>query len=259
MFVDGLPSSHLAYRLVNKDQTRLLAAFEKLPAYKREVEHFKAGIAKVTSVDALLKDRRALTVALSAFQLESEIDKTALIRKIITEDPAGDRALVKRLADPRWENFAKAFHSLALDGGTSIRKKESVDAILAGFRTNEFEKAMGEGHEAVREAMFFKRLAPNLKTIPQVLSNKVSARVVREALGLPLAFGALDVQQQIAMLKSKGFDPAKLAEPKFLDRFIDRFLTSVDRQTSAATVNPVVALLQPAASGSSPGGINILA
>jgi hypothetical protein len=255
MFVDGLTTSSSAYRLVKKDQTRLLAAFEKLPTYRREVDHYKAGIAKVTSVDALMKDRRLLTVALSAFQLESEIDKKALIKKIVTEDPNDPKALANRLLDPRWQKFAKAFHALASDGGAAIRAQASVDAVLAGYRTNEFEKAMGEGKEAVREAMYFKRVAPNLDSVMKVLGDKVAAKVVRETLGLPLAFGALDVKQQQQMLEKRNFDPAKLADAAFLDKFVDRFLVAADRAGAAANPNPLLDLFQPATQG----GINLLA
>jgi hypothetical protein len=255
MFVDGLTSSASAYRLVKKDQTRLLAAFEKLPTYRREVDHYRANVGKVASVDALMKDRRLLTVALSAFQLESEIDKKALIRKIVTEDPSDPKALANRLADPRWQKFARAFHSLAADGGAAVRDPQAVAAVLGGYRTNEFEKAMGESKEAVREAMYFKRVAPGLDSVVKVLGDKVAAKVVRETLGLPLAFGALDVQQQKRMLAKKSFDPAKFADPAFLDKFVDRFLAVSDRANAASNPNPLLDLF----SASSPGGVNLLA
>jgi hypothetical protein len=254
MFIDGFTSSSSAYHLVTADRSRLLASFQKLPTYRREVDHYRASISKVTSVDALLKDRRLLTVALSAFQLESEVDKKALIKKIVTEDPADSKSLVKRLADPRWQSFANAFHSLSTDGGAAIRAPASVDAVLGGYQTNEFEKAMGESNEAVREAMYFKRIAPSLATTAQVLGNKVAAKVVRDALGLPLAFGALDVKQQMRMLKTKNFDPAKFADPAYLDKFVDRFLGASDRAAAAQNPNPLLDLFQPA----NPGGVNVI-
>ena len=254
MFIGSLTSASSTYRLVTKDQARLLAGFEKQPTYKREVDRYRAEIGKVTSVDALVKDRRLLTVALSAFQLESEVDKAALIKKVITEDPDDPKSLAKRLADPRWQSFAKAFHSLSVDGGAAIRAPASVDAVLAGYRTNEFEKAMGEGNEAVREAMYFKRTAPQLTTTAQVLGNKVAAEVVRDALGLPLAFGALDVTQQKRMLSAKNLDPTKFSDPAYLDKFIDRFLSASDRETAAQNPNPLLDLFQPGAGG----GLNLL-
>lgn len=249
MYLDGLSSGSSAYQLVRRNEARLLAAFQKQPAFQREVEHYRTKIAGVTSVDALLADRRLLTVALSAFQLESEIDKKALIRKVLTENPDDPKALARRLADPRWQNFAAAFHSLATDGGASVRAPASVDAVLAGYRTNEFEKAMGASNEAVREAMYFRRMAPKLTTTAQVLGNRVAAKVVREALGLPLAFSALDVPQQKQMLKAKGFDPARFADPRFVDKFVDRFLSANDRANAAERPNPLLDLFRPAAAG----------
>jgi hypothetical protein len=254
MFVDGLTSGSTAYHLVKKDQARLLAAFQKLPTYQREVDHYRASIGTVTSVDGLTKDRRLLTVALSAFQLESEVDKKALIKTIMSEDPNDPKALVKRLADPRWQSFANAFHSLSADGGAAVRAQASVDAVLGGYRTNEFEKAMGESNEAVREGMYFKRIAPSLTSTAQVLGNKVAATVVRDALGLPLAFSALDVAQQKQMLEAKNFDPAKFADPAYVDKFVDRFLAARDREAAAQNSNPLLDLFKPASSG----GVNVL-
>jgi len=259
MFVSGISSGHAAYNLVKSNQERIISAFEALPTYKREAQHYERAIKNVASVEDLLDDRRLLTVALSAFQLESEVNKKALIRQVITEDPTDPKSLAKRLADPRWQNFAKAFHSLAVDGGASIRTAEAVDAVLALYRTNEFEKAMGASNEAIREAMYFKRIAASLTSVNQVLGDRVAAKVVRDTLGLPLAFSALDVKQQRQMLKAKRFDPGQFKDPGFLDKFVDRFLMATDRRAAAADVAPAVQLLQQVASAGSFGRVNLLA
>jgi hypothetical protein len=253
VFVDGFTSGFAAYHVVKDREASFRARFEKVPTYKREVEHYKANIGKVTSVDALVKDRRLLTVALSAFQLEGEIDKKAMIKKIITEDPNDKKSLANRLLDPRWKKFAAAFHSLAGDGGADIRKQASIDNVLAGYETNEFEKAVGESNESIREAMFFKRNAPGMTKPVDFLGNQVTAKVVRTVYGLPLAFSALDVKQQLSMLEKRGFDPAKLSNPKELDKFVDRYLSAADREAAGSTGgSPLLALFQ---SGS---GLNLL-
>jgi hypothetical protein len=48
-------------------------------------------------------------VVLEAFQLESEIDKRGILRKILTEDPAAEGSLANRLTDRRWRELARAF------------------------------------------------------------------------------------------------------------------------------------------------------
>lgn len=64
---------------------------------------------RIADVDALLRDRRALTMVLEAFQLETEVDKRAMLRRVMTEDPAARTSLVRRLTDPRWQQLADAF------------------------------------------------------------------------------------------------------------------------------------------------------
>jgi hypothetical protein len=85
----------------------------------------------ITDAEALLKDRRALTLVLEAFQLETEIDKRATLRRVLTEDPANSKSLVNRLTDPRWRELAKAFappapvalslNDIAAQGTTQLR------------------------------------------------------------------------------------------------------------------------------------------
>src|SRR5260221_92271 len=76
------------YTLAVKNQDHLLGQFQKSPGYAQAVAYYQANIGKGTSVDALLKDRKLLTVAPSAFQLESEGDAQGLPRQLLTADPA---------------------------------------------------------------------------------------------------------------------------------------------------------------------------
>ena len=145
------------YNLTLKNRDRLLAQFRKDPQYVREVNYYRENIAKVTNVDQLLKDRRLLTVALSAFQLESEVDAKGILKKLLTEDPTDQNSLAQRMRDPRFLKFAQAFSTLKSDGGASIQSPTTMGVILDGYETNEFEKALGEADPAVRQALYVKR------------------------------------------------------------------------------------------------------
>jgi hypothetical protein len=157
MFVDGIDSGLAAFHIVDKRRDQLLAQFVKQPSLKRETDYYQSKIGQVTSVDAFLKDRRLLTIALSAFQLEDQVDSKGLIRKFLTQDPSDQNSLVNKMLDPRWVNFAKAFASLNTDQGVTIQGQSHINSILAGYQTNEFEKATGETNPAVRQALYFER------------------------------------------------------------------------------------------------------
>src|SRR5690606_37589542 len=81
------------YKLAVQSHDRLLAQFRKMPTYARAVEYYRQNIGKAASVDDLLNDRRLLQVALSAFQLEDEIDSKGLIKKLLTEDPTDKKSV----------------------------------------------------------------------------------------------------------------------------------------------------------------------
>jgi hypothetical protein len=147
------------YKLAQSNQAQLLAQFQKSPDYAQAVSYYQANIGKVTSVDQLLGDRRLLTVALSAFQLESQVDNTGLLRKLLSQDPTQSGSLAQQLLDPRFTAFAKAFSSLRTDSGTSIHDPININSVLAGYQTNEYEKwvSSNDSDPSLRQAMYFER------------------------------------------------------------------------------------------------------
>ena len=99
MFIDGITSGLAAFHLVDRKRDQMVQQFAKQPQVKREIDYYTSHIGNVKSVDDLLKDRRLLTVALSAFQLEAQVDAKGLLRKVLTQDPTDTKALVNQLAD----------------------------------------------------------------------------------------------------------------------------------------------------------------
>lgn len=98
-----------ALAVAERQGSALQARFAARRDNAADAERLRAAAGRITDVEALLKDRRALTMVLEAFQLESEIGKTAIIRKVLTEDPADEKSFANRMADPRWRQLAAAF------------------------------------------------------------------------------------------------------------------------------------------------------
>jgi hypothetical protein len=98
-----------ALAVVDRQGAALQARFTARRDNLAEVAGLRERAPRIADVDALLKDRRALRMVLEAFQLEGEIDKRAMIRRVLTEDPAEQSSLVNRLVDPRWRDFANTF------------------------------------------------------------------------------------------------------------------------------------------------------
>jgi hypothetical protein len=147
------------YTLAVKNQDRLMAQFQKWPSYAQSVAYYRANIGSVTSVDDLLNNRKLLTVALSSFQLESQVDAKGILRKLLTQDPTDSSSLAQQLVDPRYKQFAQAFAGLRSDGGVSVQNPNSVNSVLAGYQSNEYAKWVSnlDNDPSIRQALYFQQ------------------------------------------------------------------------------------------------------
>lgn len=98
-----------ALAIAERQGEALRARFAARRDNQADMARLREDAARITDVEVLLKDRRTLRLVLESFQLESEIDKRATLRRVLTEDPADRASTVNRLADPRWRALANAF------------------------------------------------------------------------------------------------------------------------------------------------------
>jgi hypothetical protein len=402
----GLGSS-AALAVAERQGEALRARFAARRDNQADAARLREGAARITDVEALLRDRRTLRVVLEAFQLESEIDKRAVLRRVLTEDPAEARSFVNRLPDPRWKALANALaprrpvelapaaisklspdalrgmelnriagldflqvqaltasqvkaldpaqlaaispeaiggmeaaevaalgreqvaalqpaqarallawqveaiepadipflspaalramapgqlgmlkpaqvsalteeqlsalsavQAGAFDGAQRAALTERGRAILAaapfrpaeevrtsrgpladprlldrlveGAMTNRYEKAMGEANPGMREALYFRRMAGSVTSIPQLMADRALMEVARGALGLPSSFGVLGFEQQRELL-ARRLDVTKLQDPKEVARMAQRYVATL--QAPQAAGNPALQLL----------------
>ncbi|UFN48298.1 DUF1217 domain-containing protein [Roseomonas sp. OT10] len=233
--LDGIGSA-LAWTIFQRQGEALQDRFEAQKDNTRDVARFREMAAKITSVEELLKDRRSLSMVLEAFQLEDEIDKKALLRKLMTQDPGAETSLANRLTDSRYRQLAAAF------GGRTdapLGKAALVDSLIDKALTNRFEKAAGDGNAGLREALYFKRQIGDVTSIAGLMGDKALTAVVKGALNLPDSFGLLDYDQQKAIL-TKRVDTGDFSDPKAVRKMVQRYLTAQD--ASSTSQSPVLSL-----------------
>ncbi|MDP3414524.1 DUF1217 domain-containing protein [Falsiroseomonas sp.] len=95
--------------VAQREGAGLQARFSARRDNEAAMTRFREAASQHKDVESLLKDRRTLQVMLEAFQLEGEIDKRGILRKILTEDPAAQGSLANRLTDRRWRELARTF------------------------------------------------------------------------------------------------------------------------------------------------------
>jgi len=85
------------------------SAFNASQTLQRDTEYFKENIGNITSAEDLVADRRLLGVALGAFNLGEDINNKFFVQKILADGTLDPDALSNKLADSRYQDFAKAF------------------------------------------------------------------------------------------------------------------------------------------------------
>jgi hypothetical protein len=240
--LDGI-GAVAAWSVFARQGEALFTRFADRRDNQADVARFRQAAARIGSVEELLRDRRTLTFVLEAFQLEGEISKTAVIRRLLTEDPANERSFANRMVDPRYREINRAFGGRE---GAPLADPALVERIVTGAMTNRFEKAAGGGNAGLREALYFQRKAATVTNVNELMADRAMTAVVRGALGLPEKFGLLDFEQQRRILSAR-VDFAQLQDPASVKRLVQRYLIQSPQATPPSDAR--LALLEPARSG----------
>ena len=227
----GLPAL-VAWKQLEKSGDAAQDKWSKQASVQQKISYAKNAVAKAKTVDDLLNDRRFMEFALSAFGLESEIDKKGLLKKVLMSDLSQEDSLANRMNDARYKEMASTLR--LKDFGVEGPKLSGVmDGMAARYIKNEFEKAQGNASPGLREAMYFKENASKINSIWSVLGDKVLREVVTTALGIPKELAIQGVDAQATYVSNK-IDITKFKDKKFVDTFIQRYLNTRDQETANA-------------------------
>lgn len=185
-------------------------AFNASPVRNRDAEYFTKAIANVKSAADLVADRRLLSVALGAFGLQDDINNKYFIQKILEDGTTAKDSLANRLSDGRYRKLSEAFGF----GPQETVKTGNIDAMIDMAKlhdTQSFEAAVGEINDSMRIALFAERELADLSTKDvsedtkwfTLMSLPPLRQMFETALGLPSAFGQLDIDKQLQTFKEK--------------------------------------------------------
>lgn len=261
------------FKLLDRSSPQQRAAFEKSPEVKRNIEYFEANIAKAKTPDDLIKDRRLLAVSLGAFGLGDEINKGAYVRKALESNTADGRSFVRRIADARYLEFAKAFGYGDLTKGSNVELETFKKDIVQRYKQLEFERAVGRADGDIRLALNFRREIAKIASgesvdkigVLQALGQRPVRELLTTALGLPQSLARLDVDRQKQLVEQRleqtyGSDSAAVfKDPKNIEDAIRRFFAMKQAQANTAALTSGgggFSLLSN--QGASGGGLNLL-
>lgn len=236
-FQPYVPTGGLAgWRFLQATIDTQKAAFERAPLRQRDLDYFAEKIGEVRTPEDLIGDFRLLSVALGAFGLSDDIGSKFLIRKVLEEGTLERDALANRLSDKRYREFSKAFGFGDFPTPNTVLS-DFPDKIAARYADQAFEKAVGETNETMRLALNAQRefvaVAEGAESERTkwftILGTPPLRKVLEGAFGLPLSFGALDIDKQLEVFQRRSREEfgaeslAELAEPETMARLLDRY------------------------------------
>ena len=197
-------------------------AFTASTQIQRDVDYFRENASSLTSANALLSDRRLLSVALDAFGLSEDINNRAFLQRILEDGTQARDALANRLADDRYAAFSDAF------GFGPNQLPQSLfpgfaDRIIDLYEARSFEAAVGTQDETMRIALYAQRELANIANAGgsqdaqwfRVMGQPPLRQLMETALGLPDSFGQIDIDRQSAEFQDRArqrFGSDKLQE-----------------------------------------------
>ncbi|MFT8419485.1 MAG: DUF1217 domain-containing protein [Acetobacter sp.] len=180
MSISGVsPVSQYLTALKNEDTAASTYAKTDVTT-KQTSAAFEKDAASITSVDALMKNYSALNVVLGAYGMDSYTSATALVKKLLTQDPTSSTSLAQTSSNATWLAFADAFKTWGEGGGTvqtSPLTSSTITSII-----NEYETTTDSSVQS--DISTFQSAAPQITTASALLANTTVLNVVLSAYGM---------------------------------------------------------------------------
>lgn len=224
------------YLSISSNETKQIVKFESADIQtKSDIAYFIKQASKLTTVDAFLKDYRSLRIVLGAFGMTANLAQTALLRKLITQNPTSTTAVAQKIANPLYLRFAKAMTQFQ---PPPFSVASNVTAIVTAIGTNNFEATQDSQSPGLQNALYFKRSISSVTTLEQIMADPKLLAVATIATNMPDQFGALDYDKQVQLLSNK-INFTNFKNASYVDTFIKKYLTL---NTAATTQDPTGAL-----------------
>lgn len=210
-----------ALRLAEATRDREISRIRQEPGFQRAAERFEQAAMRARSAGEALDDPRIRNFLLKAIGLPNLIDSPGLVRRALLSDPDEPKGLLARLNNPQ---LTAAARTLRLDQGLdAIRSPEAIARLREGWVRTEWFERLRQRDPVSADALLFREQAASFAgNIWGVLGDPVVRRVVTTAVGLPPELAVMSVEAQARTLGAR-FDAARLADPRFVERFAQRY------------------------------------
>lgn len=250
------------WQFLKRTQEAQQSAHDNAAIIQNNIKYFRNNIAEINSAEALVSDRRLLSVALGAFGLDDDINNRYFIRKVLEDGTLKDDALANKLSDKRYLELSQAFGFGDFPTPRTVLS-DFPDEIISAYKTRQFEVSVGEQNSEMRLALNVERELPKLADKDMsvdakwftVMGSQPLREVLQTALGLPQSFASIDLDQQLEVFKDRAEsvfgskDIAQFNNPEKMDELIRLYLARAQLAQQSFDLSPARAALTLLQSG----------
>ena len=204
--------------------TKDIAATAKQPEVARDIATFTKAVTGATSVTQLLANPTVMKVLLTANGLGSQIQYTALAQKALMSDLTNLKSVANQLktTNSAWASAAQTYQ-FAAKGLSVIQKPSVLSTITNAYAEVTWRDSLDVTTPGLSNALSFRSKAATVTSVDQVLGDPILRDVVTTALGLPRQIAIQPLSTQETAITSR-LDIKQLKDPKFVERFVQRYL-----------------------------------
>jgi hypothetical protein len=219
---------------ISAERTRdkSVALKAKEPQIAREIAAFEAGVAKATTLEELVADRKVMSVFLTAEGLGEYVDYKGLLNRALASDPADESSVARQLggANRAWVTLTDTY-DFANDGLANLQSDDAVSKIAERYAQVKWMDEMETKSPGVSYALSFKDIASTITSPFLILGNPVAREVVLTTFGIPPQIAYQSVEAQSRTIE-RAIDVEKLQDPKFVDVLVKRYLLTKSSSAS---------------------------
>lgn len=220
-------SGYALYKSLSADKVAAnTARFAKSGSVQSEIDFFRQRVSTIKTPDEFLKDYRLLKFALTAYDMEDQLQYPARIKQILKDDPSSKSALVNRMTNAGYRQINADF-AFNTKGVENLKNATFIDGLVEKYKNARYEMSLGDLNPAVADAMYFQRKVSKVKTGYEIIGDPVFFDVALTALNIPRSVAATKVERMKATIENK-LEMSKLSDPTYVRKLVERYLVLKD-------------------------------
>ncbi|MEW7007840.1 DUF1217 domain-containing protein [Lentilitoribacter sp. EG35] len=207
-----------------------------------DVKYYRAEIAKIDTIDDLVKNQKLIDFLAKSERLETDELKPEFLKKLLMSDQNDPKSFLNQQTDVRYKKIFGSFNfnengSVASAKTNGAQNNRGLAETQNFYITQSIEEEAGVDSVGARLALYFERKAPSISSLLEILADKALGDFMRTALSIPAetASGSLDSQKALMERYIKAED---LQKPEKIRELVTKFLALHDIENGS--YDPVV-------------------